>query len=463
MLVLAYLVQALAMGATAAAILSGAREPVVIVFEATAATAITITRPAQGALLPELSATPAELTAANAASTSIEGMCVLLGHALAGIILHLSGPGEVFAAMAGWLLVSTLMAGSVRNANAGSSDRRRGEGAVGEGLRGFRSLASQPDASLVVALVGAHEFVWGLLDVLIVILAIQVLHIGKPGVGYLNSALGLGALGGGIAAVALAGRPRLLPALGLGVLLWGVSIALFGAIPAAIAPIVFLALAGSGHSLIDVAARTLLQRVSPPHVLSRVLGVLEGLMMASLAVGAIIAPVLVRWLGARGAFALAGAFLPVLAALTTRRLGRVDEEATVASKGVELLRPISIFARLAPAAIEGLAAALLHVDVTAGTTVMRQGDVGDRFYVVEAGELDVSVDGRHVSTDGPGDHFGEIALLRDVPRTATVTARTDARLHALDRDTFIEAVTGHPSNVRAADDVIDARLKSGPG
>jgi MFS family permease len=457
--VLSYLIQTAAMGATAAAIWSGSPAAVVVIFAASATTAITITRPAQGALLPELAETPEELTAANAASTTIEGMSVLAGPAVAGILLSVSGPGTVFGVMSGWLLISTGVAGTIRNPNAVVTGRGPTEGVGRELLRGFGALRARRDARLIIDLLGTHALVWGILDVLIVVLAIEVLRLGESGVGYLNSALGLGALIGGIGAVMLAGRPRLAPAVGLGVALWGLSISVIGAAPMAIAAALLLVFAGSGHSLLDVAGRTLLQRIVPSEVLSRVLGVLEGAAMAALAVGAIVAPFLERWLGARGALVVAGAFLPALAAARSSRLWRLDDRAVVPTEGIRLLRPIPLFAPLAPAAIERLAAALVRLDVAAGATVIRQGDVGDLFYVVEEGQLEASMDGEFLGPLGPGNHFGEIALLRSVPRTATVTARTDARLHALDRDTFIAAVTGHAWSARAADVVIEARLK----
>ena len=94
----------------------------------------------------------------------------------------------------------------------------------------------------------------------------------------------------------------------------------------------------------------------------------------------------------------------------------------------------------------------------AGTEVIRQGDPGDRFYVIESGRLRVTVDGAPAGELGPGEFFGEIALLRNVPRTATVTAETESRLHALDREEFLAAVTGHAPSARAADAVVGARL-----
>jgi CRP-like cAMP-binding protein len=127
---------------------------------------------------------------------------------------------------------------------------------------------------------------------------------------------------------------------------------------------------------------------------------------------------------------------------------------------LELLRRLPVFAPLPPVALEQVATHLSRVHFRAGDAVFRQGDHGDSFYVVVDGEVMVAPTGRPAVTLGPGDSFGEIALLRDVPRTATVIARTDAELLALERDVFIAAVTGHAPSAEAADAVIATHLGS---
>jgi CRP-like cAMP-binding protein len=94
--------------------------------------------------------------------------------------------------------------------------------------------------------------------------------------------------------------------------------------------------------------------------------------------------------------------------------------------------------------------------------IVREGDAGDRFYIVAEGKIDVSQYGGTISELGAGSYFGEIALLRDVPRTATVIARTDVVLYALDRDDFLATVTGHPASAEAAETVMSARLAGAP-
>jgi hypothetical protein len=231
-----------------------------------------------------------------------------------------------------------------------------------------------------------------------------------------------------------------------------------GAWPAIGAALAFLAVVGVGNTLVDVSGLTLLQRTAPPAVLARVFGVLESLIVGTLGLGAILAPGLEALLGVRGALVVVGLLLPVLVLVTWARLHTIDARTAVPELEIEFLQALPLFAPLSPATLEHLAARLERMPVVAGAEITRQGEPGDRFYIVAEGELEVSVDGRRAATLGPGEHFGEIALLRDVPRTATVTARNDSSLLALERDEFISAVTGHPASLEAADAVVAARL-----
>jgi hypothetical protein len=184
---------------------------------------------------------------------------------------------------------------------------------------------------------------------------------------------------------------------------------------------------------------------------------LEGASMAGLAVGSIAASGFVGLAGGRGAFVCLAVTLPAAALLVLRRVLAADS-AVLPVVEIARLRSSAIFSALGPPAVEGLARALEPVQVAAGTTVVREREPGDRFYIVADGELDVTVGGERISTLGRNDCFGEIALLRDVPRTATVTARTDALLDSLDKETFIAAVTGHAPSGRAAEELVQGRL-----
>jgi hypothetical protein len=269
--------------------------------------------------------------------------------------------------------------------------------------------------------------------------------------------MGVGGIVGSLAAFALIGRKRLASDFGLGIVLWGAPLAAIGIWPHLWVALVALAVLGLGNTLVDVAGLTLLQRTAPPAVIGRVFGVLEMVLVAAIGLGAIVTPALIDLVGTRWSLVVTGAVLPALAAVTWRQLVAIDAASAVPAE-LDLIVRSPIFASLPAPALERLASQLQPITVPAGATVVRQGDHGDRFYVVESGRLRVTVDGSPGRELGPGDSFGEIALLRDVPRTATVEAETEVRLQALEREDFLEAVTGHPPSARAADAVVGARL-----
>jgi hypothetical protein len=277
-------------------------------------------------------------------------------------------------------------------------------------------------------------------------------------VGFLNSAVGVGGLLGALAAAALVGRKRLASDLGIGIFMWGLPIALVAAWPNEAFALVLLGLVGVGNTLVDVSGMTLLQRAAPEHVLARVFGVLESLILLTIGLGAIVAPALLSLVGTRGALILAGALLPVLVIPAWPRLAAIDRSAAVPVHRIRLLQEVPIFAPLPAATLERLARELDEVDVSAGQIVFNKGDAGELFYVVDDGTVEVVADGKPPVVLQRGDFFGEIALLRDVPRTATVRAQTAARLYALSRDDFIPAVTGYAPSREAADKVIGLRL-----
>ena len=414
--------------------------------------------PAQVALLPSIARTPEELTAANVTSSTIESVGVFAGPALGGLLLAATSPEIVFVATGVTYLWSAFFVARIR---AKYEPAREATGGLArEALAGFRTIGAEPKLRLLIGLFAAQTLVAGALNVLIVVSALDLLDLGNSGVGFLNSAIGVGGLVGGIVALALIGRRRLAADFGLGILLWGVPLTLIGVFPNSALALVLLGLIGIGNTIVDVAGLTLLQRSVRDEVLARVMGVVESLFVATVGIGAGLAPLLIAAIGVRGALMVTGALLPVLAALFWRRLQAIDAQAILPERELRLLRRIGIFAPLPSTTLEQLASSLSPVGVAAGEQVFRQGDGGDRFYVVESGEPDVDIDGRRANVLGPGDYFGEIALLRDVPRTATVRAASDAQLYALDRDEFIGAVTGHAESAEAADAVIGARLGS---
>jgi MFS family permease len=458
-MVAADLARVCAMAGAAAAVFAGA--PAVTVYALAAIAAVTGTAfgPAQSALLPSLARSPEELTAANATSTTLESVGFFVGPALGGLLLAFTSVGAVFTLAAALFLWSALVLSRI------GSDSRGGPGIEGdsilrEALAGFRAISAERRLRLLVGLYGAQTLAAGILRVLLVVTALQVLDLGPSGVGFLNSAVGIGALAGMLVMLTLIGTSRLAAVFRLGILLWGVPLALLGIWPSVAAALVLLGILGVGNTLVDVAGLTLLQRAAPDEVRARVFGVLESVFLGTIAIGAILAPLLTSALGARGALVAAGGGLSVLVLLFWRPLSAADATAAVPESTLALLRGIPIFAPLPPMTLEQLASRLLRVHVPAGEIIFRQGDPGDRFYVIGEGEVEIAPDGGPPKTLGRGAYFGEIALLRDVPRTATVTTRTGVELYLLERDVFIAAVTGHAPSAEAADAVIATRLGS---
>ena len=180
--------------------------------------------------------------------------------------------------------------------------------------------------------------------------------------------------------------------------------------------------------------------------------------MAGLATGAVLVPILVEAFGLVGAVIAVAAILPVFVVLRWRRLAALERGVGVPAREIALLRAGAIFRPLPAPELEAVARRAVWLDVRAGEGLIREGDPGDRFYVLAAGSLRVErggVDLRNVTV--PGEGVGEIAILRDVPRTASVFAREPTTLLAIDRAPFLAAVTGHPAAYAAADAVVATR------
>jgi MFS family permease len=441
----------------------GGWSPVIIYAGATfVSVAAKAFRPAQAALLPTLARTPEELTAANVASSGIESIGAFAGPALGGILLAATNVGTVFLAMVGALIWSSLLISRLHPSERPEPPAEH-RGAFAEAMEGFRVLAREPDARVIVSLYSCQTFMDGALRVLMVVTALDLLGIGNSGLGFLNAAVGVGGLVGVAVAFGLVGRNRLANDFGVGLLLMGLGIGLIGVWPRPAAAIVLMGVLGVGNTLVDVSAVTLLQRAVRDEVLGRVFGALQSVLIAASAIGALVAPVLIDAVGIRVSLIITGGLLPVATGLLWFRLRAIDARVHVRTDLIALLQANPIFAPLPPPTVEHLASKLIPTTIAAGDAVFHQGDPGDRFYIVQSGRCEVWIDGEKVAEVGPGEGFGEIALLRDVPRTATVKAVEETRLLALDRDDFIAAVTGHAPSREAADALIGMRLSPASG
>ena len=469
-----YATQAILMAATAIGLGAGAPAVVIYALATATATAVASSRPLHASLLPEVVASPDDLTAANVASGMAESAGSLLGPLGAGLLVGLGGPTAVFAVAAAGNLVGAVLVASLALAGGSLAPagvalghvvdhdavERRLRARLVEAAGGVTAILADRRLRSVVAIASWATFLVGALDIFYAVLAIDLLGLGDSGVGFLGALAGLGGVAGAGAALFLVGRERLGGALAASTLLFGGSIAALWIAPGPIAAGVLLIAAGAGGGTTAVAAQTLIQRLAGDDVMSRVFGVLQGLMMGATAVGALAVPVLVGLVGERGAFVVAGLSLPLAFALLGRAILAADRLDPRRADELRLLRSVPMLAPLSAPILERVAASVTRFDLPVGSVVIREGEAGDRFYVVAAGRLEVDRLGEEVRRLGPGDGFGEIALLHGLPRTATVVATDDVVLMAIDSEPFLAALTGQPRSRSIAIGLADQRLAS---
>jgi MFS family permease len=452
--------------AAGVAMVADAPAPVVYVLAASSGWVLTLVRPTYSALLPWIVRSPRELTTSYAANGLITSVSIFIGPMLVGTVLAVaesttvSGPGLAYLILGGLLLVGTFLVARMCTTNHIERDE------TDEGFRlrelgaGFRYAFGDRRRRLLVGLIAGSTFLLGTIDTLIVVLAFDLLGTGDAGVGFLNAALGIGAMVGASVAMVAGQRPRLFPSFRAGLISSGAPIALIAGTPALAAPM--LVVAGGGMTLLDVTGVTMLQRIVPDDKLSRTYGVLESLYMATEGVGAFLAALAVGWAGPRWTLLVAGALLPVAGFFVRRRVASLDVGVRVPSHEMNVLRGTDLFAPLPPTALERVSRNVVPTHVSVGEVVIREGDRGDRFYVVEHGRARVTTGTAPVAELGPGGYFGEVALLYDQPRNATVTAETDLTLFVLERDEFLRIVTGHDAVDALARRAADARSNVDP-
>ena len=215
---------------------------------------------------------------------------------------------------------------------------------------------------------------------------------------------------------------------------------------------------GFGLPLVDVNYATLTMRLTPDDRLGRVFGAFEGTCIGTMALGSAVTPFLLDHLGIRGVLGVLAVVvgLPAPGLPPARPPSRRHAPAAAGDRAARRHPHVRTAAAGRP--WSSSRGRLVAEEVDAGTVIVREGDPSDRFYVIARGRVDVTQGGRHLRVEGPGEFFGEIGLLRDVPRTATVTAVEDAELLSLTREDFLGAVHGTDASMAAAYDIVTARL-----
>jgi MFS family permease len=422
-------------------------------------------RPAQMALVPSIAETPEDLVASNGASSAIESLAFFLGPALGAFLVANFEVAVVFLVNATTFVLSAVLVLGIRlrstEPTPDTSDVTAADGpsprALSEMAAGFTTIWRDRDLLTVTFLTCIQTLVAGASMVLSVVFALDILESGAEGVGYVDSVFGVGAILGGFFAIARSRRRSLATDLGVGVVMWSLPLVLLALWTSPVAMFVAVAVMGFGNPLVDVNYATLTQRLAPEKVLGRVFGAGEGALIATMAVGSAITPFLVNELGLRPTLTALGLVVAVPTLLLLGRCRRLDTR-LVPPVGLELLTAIPMFRPLGPARLETLARQMERVSVLPGEVVVGEGEEPDRFYVIASGAVDVSRGTEVIRRLTAGDFFGEIGLLRDVPRTATVTGTEDTVLMSLGRAEFLEAVTGEDESRVAAEAIVSRRI-----
>ena len=470
LMIIADLIRAVLVGAAATCLFLELPPAPVFVLATVTALLATPFMVAQRSMLPVLADRPEELTAANGVSSTFESLAFFAGPALGAFLLGVTTVQVVFLVNVATFLLSTVLVLGVRvpargaasrdGASPDEEDEAQGSGKATflvETAQGFRTIAHDRGLVLVALAACAQTLIAGASGVFTVVMADEVLGTGPRGVGFLESVFGIGSIIGGLVAISRASRGKLGRDLALGVVLWSMPLLLVTGWAHPVTCFVAMALLGLGNPLVDVNFDTVVQRIAPDAVLGRVLGSLEACYIATMALGAYVMPFFIEWLGLQWALLVIALPVTVAALLGLPEFLRLDTRLRRPEK-LPLLQGIDIFAPLAPATLEWLARSLREVRFAAGDTIVREGAESDRFFVIESGTVEVTQGDRVLRREGPGEYFGEIGLLRDVPRTATITAVTDTVVQVLSREAFLDAVTGHRESRLEAETVVSRRL-----
>lgn len=420
---------------------------------------------AQRALLPGLARTPSELTAANGVHSTIDSLASFAGPALAaGMLVVLDVPAVLWVNVVTFLWSMALVArveGVTRAEpvarQAADVPDEPAQGFLKETLAGFALIGRDRALLLATVQISLQTVVMGASAVFLVVMADDLLDTGAAGLGYLNTVIGIGSVLGGFVAIARASKEKLGRDMVLGVVLWSAPLLLVTLWPTPLACFVAVALIGLANPLVDVNVDTIFQRLTPDDMLGRVFGAMESCLIATAALGALVMPWLLDATGLRTSLAVIAVPVAILAIAGLPAMMRLDSR-LAAPAGLDLLHGIDLFTPLDPATTDQLARALEEARYPAGGVLVREGEASDRFFVIESGRVEVTQGDRVLRTEARGEYFGEIGLLRDVPRTATVTALEETVVRTLGREDFLSAVSGHRDSRTAAESVVRRRL-----
>lgn len=440
----------------------------------------TFFRPTIGAYVPMLVRDERELGPANSLFATLGELSFIIGPALAGIIVAVTNPGVAFAINAATFAVvatvlATLPPGRAHGAATGTVEAGQGvdpvSGTAGdetgqaaaeaapapaatasaapaaalESVAGLRSVARPLIGLMTLDVVGG--FMFGGLSVLTVLLAVDRLGAGESATGFLNAAVGVGGVLGALGSGALVLRRNLAPPMVGGALLLAAGFIALGVSTALLPALVAMAVIAGGALIADVVETTVFQRLVPDELRGRVLGGMQMMQTFTYAAGSLLLPVLVSTVGAWIILPIGGAAILVAAVIALTLLGNNLRQAADPAADVMLrVSRLPLFAGVPATALQAAAARLEPVPVTAGTVVIREGDPADRFYLIQTGRFAVDQLDRGTGVErrlrvmGPDEVFGELGLMHQAPRSATVTAETDAQLLALSGPAFLELV-----------------------
>ncbi len=447
-LVVTGVVRGLSTLAAAPVLLAGGPTVVVYALAVVSTVAFTPYRASHSALMPSLCRTPAELASVNVARGALDSVSVIVGPLVAALLVAVADVAAVFVFAGTCSLVSAVLL--IRLAYeriTPSSTRPHNLGA--EVREGIATVTSDGDLTAVVGLVVLQAAIRGAFTVFVIVIALDLLDRPEAAVGVLQGTVGIGALIGSLLCTLLVGSRAMARWLGVAVVLWGLPLALIGLVPHYLAALLAAAVIGVGNALVDVTAFTLIARMTPDPVLARVFGVLESAGALAVGLGSLAAPLLIGLLGSRGALLAVGAVAPVVCLLAWSRLTAIDRTVGVRTDDIDLLRRVPMLRPLPVPVIEHLGRDLRRITVPGGQSVFEAGAVGDGFYVIADGTVQVLDDERVVRRMTAGQGFGEIALMGNTTRTMTVRAVSRVELCVISSAAFLTAVTSI-SGARAA-------------